>query len=473
MTVIKNNYLFPIYCPDAELIDGERNFYATGQDIIDTMGDADVYVQKSGDEMTGPLVFKHDINIDASEPRTQFSIRPNSSGFDTAFYIHNSGTLRLRSTASDDTSGFTTHIQINRATHNVGSTPVSPKTHVDFLRTPTDIHHAANKYYVDFTSEELKIDLEQQIGDLTDDVVDLAQELNAISASIVRGKWMYQESGTVPDEGNYLMVTENGDPTNDFRNAAVIKINQKDSEAGEHTFDDASVDEYLQILDQDDEAYGLYQLQEIDDFNNGGNVYYELKVTVDQTFPDHTAKALAKIKIFEVPVLDPSELVSKNGDVMYGLLTFGTTDINDNHYGHFRVRSKGANENLFTVQADNSGAGGAASYYGDISLPNHIITKKYYEENFETGPQGDKGDAATIQVGNVKKVAPDKGAKVENKGTEYAAIFDFEIPQGVKGDQGETGTEVILHTENNPPNASEMDRGALVLTKSNKFYIYF
>ena len=64
-------------------------------------------------------------------------------------------------------------------------------------------------------------------------------------------------------------------------------------------------------------------------------------------------------------------------------------------------------------------------------------------------------------------------AKVENKGTEYAAIFDFEIPQGVKGDQGETGTEVILHTENNPPNASEMDRGALVLTKSNKFYIYF
>ena len=159
MTVIKNNYLFPIYCPDAELIDGERNFYATGQDIIDTMGDADVYVQKSGDDMTGALVFKNDINVDPAQP-TQLSIRPNNSGADTAFYIHNNGTLRFRTTANNDTSGFTTHIQINRSTHNVGNTPVSPKTQVDFLRTPTDIHHAANKYYVDSTSLELKEDLD-------------------------------------------------------------------------------------------------------------------------------------------------------------------------------------------------------------------------------------------------------------------------------------------------------------------------
>ena len=37
MAVIKDNYLFPIYCDNAIPIDGEKNFHATGADIADTV----------------------------------------------------------------------------------------------------------------------------------------------------------------------------------------------------------------------------------------------------------------------------------------------------------------------------------------------------------------------------------------------------------------------------------------------------
>lgn len=65
-----------------------------------------------------------------------------------------------------------------------------------------------------------------------------------------------------------------------------------------------------------------------------------------------------------------------------------------------------------------------------------------------TGPQGPKGDtgatgatgpagqAATIAVGTVTTGQPGTSATVTNSGTSSAAVFDFTIPQGEKGDAG-------------------------------------
>ena len=50
------------------------------------------------------------------------------------------------------------------------------------------------------------------------------------------------------------------------------------------------------------------------------------------------------------------------------------------------------------------------------------------------GPKGDKGDAATIKVGNVSTGAPGSAASVTNIGTQGDAVFDFQIPRGDKGD---------------------------------------
>ena len=55
------------------------------------------------------------------------------------------------------------------------------------------------------------------------------------------------------------------------------------------------------------------------------------------------------------------------------------------------------------------------------------------------GKDGKDGQAATISVGTVSTGAAGTSATVVNSGTSSAAVFDFTIPQGAKGDTGATG----------------------------------
>ena len=56
------------------------------------------------------------------------------------------------------------------------------------------------------------------------------------------------------------------------------------------------------------------------------------------------------------------------------------------------------------------------------------------------GPPGPPGDAATCDAGSTATSPPGSFAKVTNVGSKSAAIFDFEIPQGIQGPQGNPGT---------------------------------
>jgi hypothetical protein len=56
-----------------------------------------------------------------------------------------------------------------------------------------------------------------------------------------------------------------------------------------------------------------------------------------------------------------------------------------------------------------------------------------------TGPEGPPGTAATIAAGNTTTLPPGNAASVTQRGTPDAAIFDFGIPQGVVGPQGNDG----------------------------------
>lgn len=53
--------------------------------------------------------------------------------------------------------------------------------------------------------------------------------------------------------------------------------------------------------------------------------------------------------------------------------------------------------------------------------------------------KGPQGDAASISVGNVSTGAAGSSASVTNRGTSSAAVLDFEIPKGEKGDAGTPG----------------------------------
>lgn len=74
------------------------------------------------------------------------------------------------------------------------------------------------------------------------------------------------------------------------------------------------------------------------------------------------------------------------------------------------------------------------------------------QEYKANGLKGDKGDAATIQVGTVETLEPSQNATVSNSGTVNDAVFNFGIPKGDKGDKGEPGA--IQTVNGQAPDAS-------------------
>lgn len=79
--------------------------------------------------------------------------------------------------------------------------------------------------------------------------------------------------------------------------------------------------------------------------------------------------------------------------------------------------------------------------HGVISLGGTVIGGSLNQRGLkgETGDKGDKGDAATVTVGSTTTGAAGTSASVTNSGTQYAAVLDFTIPKGDKGDTGATG----------------------------------
>ena len=68
-----------------------------------------------------------------------------------------------------------------------------------------------------------------------------------------------------------------------------------------------------------------------------------------------------------------------------------------------------------------------------------------------TIPEGEKGDAATIQVGAVTASEPGSEPQVKNSGTENAAVFDFVLPRGQTGPTGQAATIEVESTVTGEP----------------------
>ena len=92
------------------------------------------------------------------------------------------------------------------------------------------------------------------------------------------------------------------------------------------------------------------------------------------------------------------------------------------------------------------------------------------------GADGVDGQAATITVGTVTTGAPGSNASVTNSGTEQAAVLDFVIPQGAKGDPGSGGggtdltagdginianDQISVRVSLEPDNATQIYQGAI------------
>lgn len=91
-----------------------------------------------------------------------------------------------------------------------------------------------------------------------------------------------------------------------------------------------------------------------------------------------------------------------------------------------------------------------------------------------TGPQGEKGDAATIRVGSVTTTQYGQTARVTNSGTEHDAVFDFVIPQGRPGEQVTRIDNLQLDALTEPsasfPVPAVGDNGSTLFGKISKWF---
>ena len=105
-----------------------------------------------------------------------------------------------------------------------------------------------------------------------------------------------------------------------------------------------------------------------------------------------------------------------------------------------------------TVGSTTTGAAGTNAVVqnsgtSSAAILDFVIPRGDKGETGEQGPQGETGaagadgEAATITVGSVTTVSSEYPATVTNSGTSSAAVLDFQIPQGIQGETGPAGAD--------------------------------
>ena len=93
------------------------------------------------------------VKIVKADSTNQLKIAPNASDHWTNIYSYNAlnegGGVRFRVVEADNANDYKTFLSCTYRNHQVGSGTQPVQTQLNWLRTPTSSHHAANKQYVD------------------------------------------------------------------------------------------------------------------------------------------------------------------------------------------------------------------------------------------------------------------------------------------------------------------------------------
>ena len=137
--------------------DPVQDHHAVNKAYVDNNALTGDFLPLSGGDLTGPLRINSSgaaLTFKKDSTDNQFQINPNGNASDywTNIYGFNSGGMRFRVTKDNGTGVYGTCISAGVEDHTVGGTTHPWLTQVNFLRTPTNSHHAANKQYVDDTA---------------------------------------------------------------------------------------------------------------------------------------------------------------------------------------------------------------------------------------------------------------------------------------------------------------------------------
>ena len=161
----------------------------------------------------------------------------------------------------------------------------------------------------------------ERLDGIDNDIIELEEEIEALAPSLERGQWTYNPLGSA-GIGQYALYDSSGNITSDFNSVATIFINTVDSNSVTHGFDDVSDGSYLEIFEDTDADFGLFQITDVDDQTGGNTSFWSLTVDfVKSNSLTSTADGLARFKIFELAeAADPTSFVMKAGDNMEGTL---------------------------------------------------------------------------------------------------------------------------------------------------------
>ena len=113
-----------------------------------------------------------------------------------------------------------------------------------------------------------------------------------------------------------------------------------------------------------------------------------------------------------------------------------------------------------------------------VYFPDGKTFQQKWEDGEFQGEPGEDGAAATVRVGSTTTVNSDSRASVENVGTRTAAVLNFTIPRGEKGDPG-TSIKIIARFNTYEelvamyPDGSDIDGGFLVGPEHGPCEYYF
>ena len=96
---------------------------------------------------------------------------------------------------------------------------------------------------------------------------------------------------------------------------------------------------------------------------------------------------------------------------------------------------------LATIRAD-AAAGATALQSGDLKTINNTSLVGTGDISIPKGDKGDPGDTPDISIGTVSTGAAGSAAAATITGTPEAPVLNLTIPQGLKGDQGNTGSSI-------------------------------
>ena len=179
------------------------------------------------------------------------------------------------------------------------------------------VKQIANKQYVD-----------AQDAILQNEIVELEEEIDAITPSVERGTWAFNLGGLASSRGQLSMYDDNyssvGSPIGIFKSAKSIWLNEEDNAGTPHGFDNVEAGNLLELFVEGEPDYGLFDVVDVHDETNGAASWWVIEVNFVRALSDTSLASNGdniRVKIFQAPTGgDASEILKYVDDRLVGVV---------------------------------------------------------------------------------------------------------------------------------------------------------